>query len=104
PDDRTFNEELAEQEREHTAPGASSIHYQGYHQYGPNGESVYSFNGAPLVEEPEVVVGDDDEDLRRRLRALRQQAEGEGESQEESQEQSQEETQEEAVETAAEAQ
>lgn len=68
-DDRVIDDWLRDQEVVFSAPGTTSIFYEGYEQYGPNGESIYNFNNA-------AGMGSDEEEdvLRRQLQILEEQA------------------------------
>jgi len=69
-DDRVIDDWIREQEGLFSTPGSTSIFYEGYTQYGPNGESIYNFNNA-------AGMGSDEEEdvLRRQLELLEEQAE-----------------------------
>jgi fibronectin-binding autotransporter adhesin len=69
-DDRVIDDWIREQEGLFSTPGSTSIFYEGYTQYGPNGESIYNFNNA-------AGMGSDEEEdvLRRQLQLLEEQAE-----------------------------
>ena len=42
PDDRTLDDWLRDEEKEYSGPGEAVIYYEGYEQYGPNGESIFN--------------------------------------------------------------
>lgn len=47
-DDWTLEDMRRDEEDRYTGPGITEILYEGFVQYGPNGEPVFNFNGAPL--------------------------------------------------------
>jgi len=70
-DDRAIDDWLREQEGLYSNPGLTDIIYEGYPQYGPNGEAIYDFNNASGSSSSE----DEEDILKRQLRLLREQAE-----------------------------
>ncbi len=70
PDDRYRDDWVEYQEAYFSAPGSTLIYYQGFNQYGPDGQPIFDFNNTTGT------LGDDEEDvLRRQLERLRLQQE-----------------------------
>ncbi len=69
PDDRIFDDWLEDEEKKYFGPGIPVFFYEGFSQYGPNGEVIYDFNNTAGLDEDEEDV------LRRMLRLMREQAE-----------------------------
>lgn len=76
PDDPFLDDWIETVEAVFTMPGSTSIFYEGFDQYGPNGEPLYNFNSAAGTGSGE----DEEEVLRRQLERLRQQQEQAGQT------------------------
>jgi filamentous hemagglutinin family protein len=68
-DDRVIDDWIRDQEMAFSTPGTTEILYEGYYQYGPNGEPIFDFNNAAGMDPEEEDV------LRRQLERIEEQSE-----------------------------
>jgi hypothetical protein len=73
-DDRVIDDWIRYQEVVFSSPGTTEILYEGFSQYGPNGEVIFDFNNAAGMDSEEEDI------LRRQLELLEEQSEQAGQS------------------------
>ncbi|MCB1203153.1 MAG: hypothetical protein KDN18_02755, partial [Verrucomicrobiae bacterium] len=50
PDDHFLDDWIRDLEERYSGPGEVNIYYEGFNQYGPDGEPISSFNSAPGLD------------------------------------------------------